>query len=93
MIVFAGSPVRSIECPVLSALLETTLPRIEVVPYSRTELAGSSVVHEMVALVEVIFEAATEAMTGGLVSGTGSVRKVPLPETAVLPEPSVDLTR
>jgi len=93
MTVSAGSPVRTIECPVLSVPFETMLPGGEVVPYSTTELAGSSVFHEMVAPVEVIFEAAIEAITGGVVSGMGSVLKVPIPETAVLPEPSVDLTR
>jgi hypothetical protein len=61
-------------------------PYAVVVPYATCELEAWSVVHVMVAVVEVTPVAVTAVMTGG---GVAEVENVKLPDVAVVP-PALD---
>ncbi len=85
----ALSPVSVTECDVTRVLTSGDCePYAVVVPYATCELDAWSVVHVIVAVVEVIPVAVTALMTGG--GPPARVAKVELADAATFPEASVD---
>jgi hypothetical protein len=77
------------ECDVTSVLTSADCdPYAVVVPYETCELEGWSVVHVIVAVVEVIPVAVTPLITGG--GPPARVAKVEFADAAAFPEGSID---